>query len=385
MSVDPHLILQKAFPGMLPAEAESLISTSVVKEFPAGSVICQEGALESTFYIIMEGTVSVSKTINDREIRHLKDLGAGDFFGEMAIIHNAPRSATVQATSPISVLEINKEAFSELLEHSNSVSLAVVRIVSRRLRENDAMAIEDLRVKAGELADAYQQLAEQEYARSQFLTTIAHELRTPLMSANGFLQVIRKGMLQGDALNSGLDSVIHNLQDITSLVNDILFLQEQDLILPEFKPTDPGGVVAAAVEKQRIRAEHSGIGMQVYIASNLPLITADSRSLERALAAVLDNAVKFSPDGGEVRVDVQHEANNVCIQVTDNGVGIPPEALPRVFDRFFHLDEVGGHLFRGAGLGLSIARQVIEQHRGSIQLSSELGKGTRVSIQLPQQ
>ena len=139
------------------------------------------------------------------------------------------------------------------------------------------------------------------------------------------------------------------------------------------------------MEKQRVRAEHSGIGMQVYIASNLPLITADSRSLERALAAVLDNAVKFSPDGGEVRVDVQHEANNVCIQVTDNGVGIPPEALPRVFDRFFHLDEVGGHLFRGAGLGLSIARQVIEQHRGSIQLSSELGKGTRVTIQLPQQ
>ncbi len=385
MIVDPNLILRKTFPGMLPEEADSLINHSKVCTYPAFTLLCREGAFETTVYIILEGEVSVNKNLDDREVRRLNVLGPGDFFGEMANIYNAPRSASVLTISPVRVLEISREAFTDLLEHSNSVALAMVRIVSHRLRDNDAMTIEDLRVKSRDLADAYQQLAEEEYARRQFLNSIALELRAPLTSLTGFLQAIQMGLIQWDALNADLGSVTRNLQEITSLVNDVLFLQEQDLILPEFQQTDVGRMIQSVVKKQLLKGDNNRVTIHLTIAPNLPIIMADEVRLERAFLSVLDNAVKYCPNGGKVDIELNYNARNVFIQISDNGLGIPTEALPRIFDRFFHLDEVNGHFFRGAGLGLAIARLIIEHHQGHITATSELGKGSIFTIQLPLQ
>ena len=353
--------------------------------YPAFTLLCREGALETTVYIILEGEVSVNKNLNDREVRRLNVLGPGDFFGEMANIINAPRSASVLSISPLTVLEISRETFSDLLEHSNSVALAMVRIVSRRLRDNDAMAIEDLRSKSRDLADAYQKLAEEEYARRQFLNSVTRELRSPLISLTGFLQAIRTGSLEEDELNANLETVTQHLQDITSLVNDILFLQEQDLILPALQQTDVENIVQSAIAALMLREDCNQITFNVIIASNLPSIMADEVRLERALISVLDNAVKYCPNGGKVEIEVGFNPRNVVIQISDNGLGIPADALPHIFDRFFHLDEVNGHYFRGAGLGLSIALQIIEYHQGNITATSEFGKGSIFTIQLPMQ
>lgn len=376
----PREIIQYAFPGIRVTEAEELAKSGKINTYPVGSVLCHEDAIEDTFYILLEGDVNVTKLISTAEARLLKSLGPGDFFGEMALIHNAPRAATITTVTPVTVLEINKETFGNLLEKNSSVSLAMVKEVSRRLRENDAMAIEDLRLKARELADAYQQLAELEYARSEFLTTIAHELRTPLTAASGFLQIVRLGIVQGDALNSALETISRNIQEIISLVNNILFLQEMDMILPEFQPTDIGAVVASAVEQQRSHASRNQVGFTINIAPDIRPIQANAPALERAISAILDNAIKFSPDGGEVQVIAGCEKGRVLVSISDHGVGIPEDALPHIFDRFFHIELIGGRLFRGVGLGLSIARQVIEQHGGKIEVQSHLGQGSTFRI-----
>ncbi len=381
--MSPRKILRRAFPGIREDEAEEMVAVGKVREYPAETMLCREGARESTFYILIDGKVVVTKEMTNLEKKHMKDLGAGDFFGEMALIHNAPRAATVTTVTPVTVLEIRKEDFTKLLERSTTMSLAMVREISRRMRQNDDLAIEELRLKARELAEAYQQLAEMDYARQEFLTTIAHELRTPLTAAGGFMQFIRKGMLQGEALNSALDTVANNIQDIISLTNDILFLQEMDLILTDVQPVDMGALVTMAVEQQRGRAEHHQVHLQLKVAADLPKAAGDRGSLERALTAILDNAIKFSPGGGEVRVEVDHHDPLIWVEVKDQGVGIPEEALGRIFERFFRLDEVGGHLFRGVGLGLSICRQVIEQHGGRIEVASKLGEGSTFTIYLP--
>ncbi len=375
-------ILQKAFPGMADNETDMLIANGKVMDYPLDTVLCREGEIEHKFYIILEGQVRVSKKFTAAEDRFLKNLEAGDFFGEMGIIHNAPRAATITTTKPTKVLEVYKEGFENALQQSASLSLAMVREVSRRLRENDEMAIEDLRLKAGELAGAYQQLAEQELVRSEFLTTIAHELRTPLTSASGFLQVVTMGMMQGEALQTALKTVARNVQQIVSLVNDILFLQEMDLILSDFEPIDVGAVVASIVEQERGAAEKSSVGFNMNIVPNLPKVSGDAKSLERAFAAVLNNAVKFSPDGGEVNVVVGFEKGWVQVSIRDQGIGISDEFLPRIYDRFFRLEEFEGNLFGGVGLGLSIAKQVFEQHGGEIKVESEAGKGSEFVIHL---
>jgi len=160
-------------------------------------------------------------------------------------------------------------------------------------------------------------------------------------------------------------------------------LQEMEIILPSFILVDLGTIITTIMEKQRAHAEQNAVGMSLSIAPNLPKVSADPNSLERAIHAILDNAVKFSPGGGEIGVQVGFDAREVWIKVKDAGVGIPPEALERIFNRFFHLEKVGGHLFRGVGLGLSIAKAVIEMHQGRIQVGSELGKGSMFTIYLP--
>ena len=378
----PSEVILIAFPGISKREAEVLAKTGEIHTYPPGTVLCREGEFEKLFYIILEGEVQVTKLLDDTEVRLLTHLRPGGFFGEMALIHNAPRAASVTTTMPTQVLEINKDNFDLMLHRNASVSLAMVREVSRRLRENDEMAIEDLRVKSQELAFAYQQLAEQNYSQHEFLTAIAHELRTPLTASYGYLQAIRMGMIHGDTFDSAMEIVVQNVQKIITLVNDILFLQEMDLILMEFQPVDIGVIAAAGVEQKRERAELNRVGFKLSIASNLPLVMGDARSLQRVVNILLDNAIKFSPDGGDTSIEVNYDDQFVWVKVSDTGVGIPPEAMPRLFRRFFRLDEVGGHLFTGSGMGLSIARQVIDQHEGDILVESELGKGSVFTIRL---
>jgi signal transduction histidine kinase len=353
-----------------------------LKSYPEGVILCTEGAIEDTFYILLEGQVRVSKVINEEEVRLLSHLYPGDFFGEMALIHNAPRVATVVTMSPVDVLEIHKRDFDAILKNSGSMAMAMVREVSRRLRENDEMAIVSLRTKAGELAAAYQQLAEQEFARREFLTTIAHELRTPLTAASGFLQVARGSQLDPARLQATLDTVARNLQHIITLVNDLLFLQEVDLIFAEFQPTDVGAVAKTVIDGLGEKAAQSGVRLSLSIEPGCPAVHGDPKTLERALLALVDNGIKFSPLGGQVQLSVASKGDQVQITVRDQGLGIPPEALPRIFDRFFHTDEKDGYLFGGVGLGLPIARQVIEQHGGTITVESQPGQGSTFTIGL---
>ncbi|MBV6397516.1 MAG: Adaptive-response sensory-kinase SasA [Anaerolineales bacterium] len=372
----PSRIIPRAFPGIKPGEVEELIANCQVKAYPGGTTLCRENEIEHVFYMILEGEVKVTKLVNAAEIRLLKTLGAGDFFGEMAIIHNAPRAATVTTSSPVVTLELDKKSFDRVLEKSSSIAMAMVREISSRLRANDEMAVEDLRVRASELAQAYQKLAEEELARRDFLSNIAHELRTPLMSASGYIHLLKKGALSGEQLGSVVETIDRNVQQIVTLVNDILFLQEMDLVLSEFRPVDLGEVCRSVVERYKGQTRDKNVELLLRGDRGAYSLPGDARSLERALAALVDNAIKFSTRGGEVEIRIGTEWDRLVVAVEDHGIGIAPEALPKIFDRFYHLERHDSDLFGGIGLGLSIARQVIEQHGGTLEVESKPGAGS---------
>ena len=379
----PSKIIPRAFPGIKPNEVEELIATSKVNTYPAGMILCHENALETIFYMILEGDVEVTKVINQTEARVLKTLSAGDFFGEMALIHNAPRAATVTTKSDVVVLELDKESFDRVLQHSSSVAMAMVREISERLRQNDEMAIEDLRMRASELAQAYQKLAEQDLARREFLTNVAHELRTPLMAASGYLQILQKGALQGNQLNEAMETVSRNVGQIVSLVNDILFLQEIELVLPDFQSVNLSEIAQGIVKKYEKKAAERGVHLKVRNEQNVLPIHGDPKSLERALTALIDNAVKFSPHGGNVEINFEKQKDRLAISIEDHGIGIATDQLSRIFDRFYHLEKSGDDLFGGIGIGLAITRQVIEQHHGKLNVESRPGMGSKFTMLLP--
>ena len=380
----PSRIIPRAFPGIKPDEIEELIANSQVHSYLPGAILCRENAVEDRFYMILDGDAEVTKHINNSESRLLTTLAPGDFFGEMALIHNAPRAATVTAKTALTTLELDKAAFDRVIHKSTSIAMAMVSQISNRLRQNDQLAVDDIRIRASELAEAYQKLAEQDLARREFLSNIAHELRTPLMVASGNLQILQKGILKGEQLAAGIDTVTRNVQQIVTLVNDILFLQEMDLVLPDFQKVDMNEIGYTIIGKYAPPAQEHDVSLRFTPNHNVPPVWGDHKSLERALMALVDNAIKFSPQGGDVKISLTKNDLWVLVSVEDHGIGIPKENLPRVFDRFYHLERSGDNLFGGIGLGLAITRQVIEQHQGSLDVVSTPGKGSTFTMTLKQ-
>ena len=142
-------------------------------------------------------------------------------------------------------------------------------------------------------------------------------------------------------------------------------------------------VIAREVaEKYQDKAAANLLTIHVDASKNLPKISGDPKSLERALTALVDNAVKFSPHGGQVEINLCEEDNYVVIDIKDQGIGIETELVPHIFDRFYHIEKSGDNLFSGIGLGLAITNQVIKQHNGRISVQSEPDKGSTFRVRL---
>jgi signal transduction histidine kinase len=376
-------IIENVFSGLSQTELDGLIQVARIKTYPHDTVICQEGAMESTLYVILEGRVRVSMDMEEGAPRVLRHQGPGEFFGEMALIDDRPRAASVYTSQPCTLLELTKEAFNDLLERSPTVAFGMTRKVISRLRDSDQMAITDLKEKNRALAQAYERLEEQERLRSEFLTTVAHELRTPLTAAQGYLYLIRSGTAPADRAMKMMHAISRHVDTIVNLVNNILFFQELDLTTPEFEPVRIDKVIAEAVGNANRKATESNLRFEIDIVPNLSQVNGNAKSLGQAVAALLDNAIKFSPEGGEICVSVTCQNRSVRVEIADPGVGIPEAQLERLFESFRRTESIEGHLFGGVGLGLPIARHVVESHGGRIWAERRPQGGSRFIITLP--
>lgn len=375
--------LENVFPGLSQTELKGLVQVAQIETYPPDTVICQEGAMESTLYVILEGSVRVSKYMEEGSPRVLRHQVQGEYFGEMALIDDRPRAASVHTLQTCVLLELTKEAFNDLLERSPALAFTVIHKVAAHLRDSDQVAITDLRQKNRDLALAYERLEEQQRLRSEFLTTIAHELRTPLTAAQGYLYLMRSGTTPPDKAMKIMRTISRHVDTIVNLVNNILFFQELDLAPPEFEPVAVGTVVAEAVGDADRKATESNLSFRIDIAPNLPLVNGDTQGLGQAIAALLDNAIKFSPDGGEIHVSVAHRGRSIHIEIADPGVGIPEAQSERLFESFHRTESIDGHLFGGIGLGLPIARHVVELHGGRIWAERRSQGGSKFTVALP--
>ena len=222
--------------------------------------------------------------------------------------------------------------------------------------------------------------------KDEFLATLSHELRTPLHAILGWIEMLQSGGLPPDVARQAIDVIGRNARLQAQLINDILDvsriitgkleIERLPLFLPPLIHTAVGGVLPAANAKQvRLLAD---------VPADLPPIEGDPKRLQQVLANVLSNAIKFTPVDGEVRVRCDAGQDSIVIEVSDTGVGIAPEFLPFVFDRFRQADSRSTRKHGGLGLGLAIARHLLEHHGGEIRAFSEgAGQGTTIRIRLP--
>ncbi len=382
-SIEPAAAIRQAFPGLPDEDVEAFSAVSRVQTYPPGAILCHEGRVEDMFYIVVSGRAEVTKQVDSETHRVLARPGPGEFFGEIALVQQSTRTATVRTVELTTVIEIDRATFEQVLYRSPRMAVQIIRQVTSRLRDADQQAIADLRRKNIELSRAYAELEEQQRMRSEFLTTVAHELRTPLTAVTGYVHFLRSGVLQPEQQAGVLETVARNVETVVHLVNNILFLQELELIAPDLRQVDLGEVVRAAAGKMGERATAAGIRLYVHIDPALPPLHIDPGGMERALVALLENAIKFTPDGGDVHIEAFVADGEVGVRVQDPGVGIPPEEMGRIFEPFTRVERSQDRLFGGLGLGLPIARQVVQRHGGRIDVESRVGEGSTFTIFLP--
>lgn len=385
MTIDRQFeILHDAFPSLDTNTLAVVAHNAREVRVAAGDRICEEGEVGDAFYLILSGRVQVSKFLALGTQHLLSELYPGQFFGELTMVEdNSLRVASVDALEETQLLVITKDDFQQLLAQHTEMAIPIMRAIAARLRDSDKLLIDDLRQKNDELEQAYQTLKDLMQRKSDFLTVIAHELRTPLTAIKGYGHFLRMGTLKGDELNRAIRVIGDNTDAIVRLINNILFLQELELIAPTFEPVDMRDLINAILTTIRVRAASSGLTFKLDLPPNLPLLMADLDGMTQAISALVDNAVKFSPNGGEIVIAAQVEEGCLRLSIHDPGVGIPPDQIYHIFDRYHHLEAVGDNLFGGVGLGLPIAKQVVEQHNGVISVVSKIDEGSTFIITLP--
>ena len=239
----------------------------------------------------------------------------------------------------------------------------------------------------GELATSFNSMAatldSSEQSRRRLFADIAHELRTPLSVIGGTVDAMLDGVYEPNPDN--LTSIKEETEVLTRLVAELrdLTLAESGHLKLEVEPTNLAELVQRRVSQAEVIAQGKNISLKTDITEGLPEIEADGRRIEQVVANLLDNALNHTPQGGTVTIAVSPDKNGILVSVSDTGEGIPPEHLPYIFERFYRVDDARSRKTGGAGLGLAIAKQMVELHGGRIWVESEAGKGSKFSFAMP--
>ena len=377
---DKISLLRLAFKGLEDDELQEVAERTQFCAYPPEHVLCHEGAYEDVFYIVADGSVVISKKmLEEAGERVLRVGGRGDLVGEMALIQNAPRAATVRTITECTVLEMGKKDFETILSQIPRMAIDIIRITLDRMRANDQMAI-------GDLQRTNNVLRQLDRNKLEFIQVAAHELRTPLTVLKGYVTVLRsfpeikantalgevlEGIIKG---SDRIHEVVNMMLDVTRIDTETLKATASPVVLTRVIDELAHDFAKAAAERKiEVTTEHD---------AGTPDIQGDPALIQKALYQLIVNAIKYTPDGGKVTLStrpvlIDDEEPGVEIAVRDTGIGLDSEHHDLVFEKFYQVGSVAIHssgktTFKGGGpgLGLAIARGVARAHNGKVWVES---------------
>jgi len=241
--------------------------------------------------------------------------------------------------------------------------------------------------EVGELAQAFNTMADNlqrdEQLQQNMIADVTHELRTPLSNLKGYLEAVLDGVIEPDA--DTIRSLNEEASLLSRLVDDLqeLSLAESGELKLDCRTRDIAELINQTVTAMQNQATAKGISLSVDLPDKLPVVNIDSHRINEVLRNLLENAIVHTARGGNVTVTAKQQAKWVEVSVNDNGKGIPAADLPNIFERFYRVDKSRTRTTGGSGLGLTIARRLVEAHGGKIEARSESGKGSRFSFTIP--
>ena len=248
---------------------------------------------------------------------------------------------------------------------------------------------------AQEILNNIEKIKTTENLRRELVANVSHDLRTPLSIIHGYVEtmLMKSDSIGAEQRNQYLETILKSTERLKKLVGDLFELSKLEAreVQPKKEPFFITELVQDVSQKHRLLAEEKNVTIVPVADNNTPMVHADISLIERVLQNLMDNAIKFSKDGGIVTIETHNHGNNVEVKVTDTGRGIPEEDIPLVFNRYFNLtksssrqedpeDEVSK---TSVGLGLAIVKKILEIHDATIHLTSQLNKGSAFSFRLP--
>jgi two-component system phosphate regulon sensor histidine kinase PhoR len=261
-----------------------------------------------------------------------------------------------------------------------------VRIVPFTISE--AAAVEEPQKDTAErrfllLLDDVTELRRLETVRRDFVANVSHELRTPLASIRAMAETLQDGAMEDEAVSGRfLRIIVTEVERLTRILEDLLVLSRAESQQPERNPLPLHTLIRNVIEQFQPQARKAGITLTCSTPTPL-MVMASPDLMEQVLVNLVDNAIKYTPSGGQVEVTAEAQEEQVVVHVTDTGIGILSQDLPRIFERFYRVDKARSRQSGGTGLGLSIVKHIVEMHGGKVTVQSEYGQGSVFSFSLP--
>ena len=357
------------------------------ESFEPGKILFIEGSMADRFYIVLEGTVEVWKNYSDPKPDLLGIHGCGHFFGEMALVDELPRSATVVAKEPTKVLFLYRNDFHELIMKHSSIALSVMRSMSFLVRSSNEAFVEDLRRRNNELEAAYSELEaiQSDRLRNERLSTlgkfssmILHDIRNPISIIKGQIQLMQLNPQDENRIRRSIQAISTETTKLERLAAEFLDYSRGEIRL-DFSIVHPQALLKTVEETISQRLESEGIRLDVQCSTNEPVLGDQDRIL-RAILNLVDNARKALADADRKHLSIRasDEAGQLVIRIQDSGLGMGPEILARIYEPFYSASTRGG-----TGLGLLIVKNIIEAHGGSMSVESTEGTGSTFTVRIP--
>ena len=282
---------------------------------------------------------------------------------------------------------VRDHELNELVQHCRSTGIQQTGAVEIKLKKRFLSAIATPLPGNGGCLVHIQDLTELrrlEMIRQNFISNISHELRTPIASVKALAETLNEGAIEDPSVAkdflSRINVEVDKLAQMVQELGELSRIESGEAPLQK-KPVNIAGAIEHAVDRLRAQADRAGLNLDFVIPSALPKVMADEARVEQVLVNLIHNAIKFTPAGGRISISANARDSDILVSVSDTGVGIPAEDLPRIFERFYKADKSrsGG----GTGLGLAIAKHIVEAHGGRIWAESVEGRGSIFNFTLP--
>lgn len=353
--------------------------------FPPGEIIFRENAPAERFFVVLDGMVEVWKDYASPTPDLLAVHGRGHLFGEMALIDDLPRSATVVAKTDTTVLYLFRNEFDRVLRENTAVALSILRSLSAMVRKSNESFVEDLRRRNEELERAYRELqaAQGELVRAERLSTlgkmssmILHDIRNPISVLRGFGEMIQLVADDPAKVRQFAASTVREADRLNRLANELLDYSRGEIRL-DVGVVPLSGLFEQVRESLAERLEARGTELVIENEVGEPVLL-DAERMLRVLINLCDNARKAVSRGDTITLAAREVAGTLEIRVRDTGRGMSEDVVRHIFEPFYSSAPEGG-----TGLGMVIVKNVVEAHRGTIAIESEPGAGTTVTLRLP--